>query len=67
VAAGVGVTRLMLSSRSLRDGGVVFVPLADDEASVVLAWREDASNPVLPAFRGVVHDAAWTIDVAAIG
>ena len=28
VAAGVGVTRLPLSSRSLRDGGVTFVPLA---------------------------------------
>ena len=29
VAAGVGVTRLPLSSRSLRDGGVVFVPLRE--------------------------------------
>ena len=31
VAAGVGVTRLPLSSRSLRDGGVVFVPLRGEE------------------------------------
>jgi DNA-binding transcriptional LysR family regulator len=67
VAAGVGVTRLMLSSRSLRDGGVVFVPLAGDEACVVLVWREDAPNPVLPAFREVVHEVARTIDVAAAG
>jgi DNA-binding transcriptional LysR family regulator len=67
VAAGVGVTRLMLSSRSLRDGGVVFVPLAGDEACVVLMWREDAPNPVLPALRVVVHEVARTIDVAAAG
>jgi DNA-binding transcriptional LysR family regulator len=62
VAAGVGVTRLMLSSRSLRDGGVVFVPLADDEALVVLVWREETPNPVLPALRAVVHEVARTID-----
>jgi DNA-binding transcriptional LysR family regulator len=67
VAAGVGVTRLMLSSRSLRDGGVVFVPLAGDEAYVVLVWREDAPNPILPALRDVVHEVARTIDVAAAG
>jgi DNA-binding transcriptional LysR family regulator len=67
VAAGVGVTRLMLSSRSMRDGGVVFVPLAGDEALVVLVWREDAPNPVLPALREVVHEVARTIDVAPAG
>ena len=67
VAAGVGVTRLTLSSRSLRDGGVVFVPLAGEEADVVLVWREDAPNPVLPALREVVHEVARTIDVAAAG
>ena len=67
VAAGVGVTPLMLSSRSLRDGGVVFVPLAGDEADVVLVWREDAPNPALPAFRTLVHEVARTIDVAAAG
>jgi DNA-binding transcriptional LysR family regulator len=67
VAAGVGVTRLMLSSRSLRDGGVVFVPLAGDEACVVLVWREDAPNPILPALREVVHEVARTIDAAPAG
>jgi DNA-binding transcriptional LysR family regulator len=67
VAAGVGVTRLMLSSRSLRDGGVVFVPLAGEEADVVLVWREDAPNPVLPALREVVHEVARTIDVDPAG
>jgi DNA-binding transcriptional LysR family regulator len=67
VAAGVGVTRLTLSSRSLRDGGVVFVPLVGDEACVVLVWREDAPNPVLPALREVVHEVARTIDLEAAG
>jgi DNA-binding transcriptional LysR family regulator len=67
VAAGVGVTRLMLSSRSLRDGGVVFVPLAGDEADVVLLWREDAPNPVLPALREVVREVARTIDMTVAG
>ena len=34
VAAGVGVTRLPVSSQSLRRGGVVFVPLEGEEAEV---------------------------------
>ena len=67
VAAGVGVTRLTLSSRSLRDGGVAFVPLAGDEALVVLARRPDASNPALPALREIVHEVARTIDLAEAG
>jgi DNA-binding transcriptional LysR family regulator len=58
VAAGVGVTRLPLSSRSLRDGGVTFVPLAGEEALVVLTWRPDASSPLLPALRAVVRAVA---------
>jgi DNA-binding transcriptional LysR family regulator len=67
VAAGVGVTRLPLSSRSLRDSGVAFVPLAGDEAEVVLAWRPGASNPALPLLRAVVHDVARTTDLTAAG
>jgi DNA-binding transcriptional LysR family regulator len=67
VAAGVGVTRLPLSSRSLRDGGVAFVPLAGDEALVVLVTRPDAGNPALPALRAVVREVARTIDVAGAG
>jgi DNA-binding transcriptional LysR family regulator len=58
VAAGVGVTRLSLSARSLRDGGVAFVPLAGEEAVVVLVWRPDAANPALPALRAVVRSVA---------
>ena len=67
VAAGVGVTRLPLSARSLRDSGVAFVPLVGDEAEVVLAWRPDAGNPALPALREVVHEVARTTDLAAAG
>ena len=67
VAAGVGVTRLPLSARSLRDSGVAFVPLVGDEAEVVLAWRPDAGNPALPALRAVVHDVARTTDLTAAG
>jgi len=67
VAAGVGVTRLTLSSRSLRDSGVAFVPLAGDETFVVLVWRADALNPALPALRDVVREVARTIDLAVAG
>ena len=58
VAAGVGVTRLTLSSRSLRDGGVTFVPIPGDEAALMLVWRPGAQNPALPALRAVVRDLA---------
>jgi DNA-binding transcriptional LysR family regulator len=68
VAAGVGVTRLPLSSRSLRDSGVAFVPLTDqDDACVELVWRPDTPNPALPALREVVHEVARTLDLAAAG
>jgi DNA-binding transcriptional LysR family regulator len=67
VAAGVGVTRLPLSSRSLRDSGVAFVPLAGDEAEVVLAWRPGASNPALASLREVVRELARTTDLTAAG
>lgn len=67
VAAGVGVTRLPLSARSLRDSGVVFVPLAGDEAAVVFLSRADAPNPALPALRDVVREVARTAGITAAG
>lgn len=67
VAAGVGVTRLTLSARTLRDSGVVFVPLVDDEALVVVVWRPDARHPALPALRAVVRDIARSTDLTAAG
>jgi DNA-binding transcriptional LysR family regulator len=68
VAAGVGVTRLPLSSQSLRDGGVAFVPFTDHEdACVELVWRTDAAHPALPALRAVVHEVAGSLDLAVAG
>ncbi len=54
VAAGVGVTRLPLSSRYLRVDGVVFVPLTGERVKVVLLTRPDAANPALRALRETV-------------
>jgi molybdate transport repressor ModE-like protein len=56
VAAGVGVTRLPMSSRSLRHGGVTFVPLQDDDAAVVLVTHPDASNPALSSLREILDE-----------
>jgi DNA-binding transcriptional LysR family regulator len=67
VAAGVGVTRLTLSSRSLRDTGVVFVPLAGDEAQVVIAWRRESAPPTLEPFAAVVREVARELDPVAAG
>jgi DNA-binding transcriptional LysR family regulator len=51
VAAGVGVTRLPLSSRNLRVDGVTFVPLTDERAQISLLTRPDARNPALRTLR----------------
>ena len=56
VAAGVGVTRLPLSSRNLRMDGVAFVPLTDERAQVVLPTRPGARNPALHALRKILRD-----------
>ena len=61
VAAGVGVTRLPLSSRSLRDGGVVFVALADETAAIALVTNQARPrDPALTALREVLR--SLTID-----
>ncbi len=57
VAAGVGITRLAASARSLRNGGVRFVPLADERAGIVLLTRLGAQHPALGMFRDTVHEA----------
>lgn len=67
VAAGVGVTRLPLSARTLRDTGVVFVPLRDDHADVVVAWIDDRPRPAVEALRNVLHAAARESDLLAAG
>jgi DNA-binding transcriptional LysR family regulator len=67
VAAGVGVTRLPISSRTLRHGGVVFVPLAGDETQVVVAWNPNRVAPALASLRAVVADVAPGIDPLTAG
>jgi DNA-binding transcriptional LysR family regulator len=67
VAADVGVTRLPLSARSLRDTGVAFVPLAGDSATVVLVTRPDARGTAIETLGEVVRDVAARLDPAAAG
>jgi DNA-binding transcriptional LysR family regulator len=67
VAAGVGVTRLPVSSRTLRDSGVAFVPLAGDDAQVVLAWRPETVAPALARFSTIVREVALELDPIAAG
>jgi len=67
VAAGVGVTRLAASARSLRRTGVVFVPLIGDHADTVAAWRPDTTRPAVHNLLAVVTDLAATTDLPQAG
>lgn len=67
VAAGVGVTRLPLSARSLRDTGVAFVPLSGESADVVVAWIDDRPNPGVDALRALIRSLARETDLLAAG
>lgn len=67
VAAGVGVTRLPLSARSLRDTGVAFVPLRGESADVVVAWIDDRANPGVDALRDLIRALARETDLLAAG
>jgi DNA-binding transcriptional LysR family regulator len=67
VAGGVGVTRLAQSARSLRDGGVVFVPLRGESASTVIAWRPAPSRPALSHLLEVVAEVASRTDLTRAG
>jgi len=67
VAAGVGVTRLPLSARSMRGSGVAFVPLAGDVAYVALAWRPESAPPALAPFAAVVRESARGLDPRTAG
>jgi DNA-binding transcriptional LysR family regulator len=58
VAAGVGITRLAASSRSLRPGDVDYVPLEGERASTVLLTRRSHRHPALGALR---HAAAAVV------
>ncbi|MDX3075752.1 LysR family transcriptional regulator [Streptomyces sp. NPDC088354] len=67
VAAGVGVTRLPRSARSLRRTGVVFVPLTGEFAPTVMVWRPDDTSPALHRLLDVVSDAAQAADLTEAG
>jgi DNA-binding transcriptional LysR family regulator len=56
VAAGVGVTRLAESARSLARTGVVFVPLAGDQAKTVVVWLPGNEKPALGRLVEVVTE-----------
>ncbi|MDG4825891.1 LysR family transcriptional regulator [Asanoa sp. WMMD1127] len=67
VAAGVGISRLGWSARHLRRTGVVFVPLAGEEAPTEMVWRPDNDNPALPRLVDVVTELAASTDLTAAG
>jgi DNA-binding transcriptional LysR family regulator len=67
VAAGVGVTRLTLSARTLRASGVRFVPLDDDEVEVVLMTRSGPRRPAVERFAEVLRELAATTDLTQSG
>ncbi|GAB3865468.1 LysR family transcriptional regulator [Micromonospora andamanensis] len=67
VAAGVGVTRLARSARSIRRTGVVFVPLADDHAETVVAWMPTRRGPALRNLLDVTATLTGTADLTSEG
>ena len=67
VAAGVGVTRLPVSARTLRDSGISFVPLVGETADVVLLMRATSRPATLARLTEVVHELAATTDLTAAG
>jgi DNA-binding transcriptional LysR family regulator len=58
VAAGVGISLVPESVRSLVRAGVTYRPLADNAPRVELAvaWRTDDPSPVLAAFLALIRD-----------
>lgn len=57
VAAGVGITRLAASARSLRSGGVTFIKLEDERAVTVLLTRPEHANPAVEHLRAITSEA----------
>jgi DNA-binding transcriptional LysR family regulator len=67
VAAGVGVTRLARSARSIRRTGVTFVPLTGEHADTVIAWHPARDDPLHRDLRALVADLATTTDLTSGG
>jgi len=67
VAAGVGVTRLAASARTLRSSGVVFVRLVDEVTETVVTWRPDRETALVRNVLAVVDELARTSDLTQAG
>ncbi|MFG2682116.1 LysR family transcriptional regulator [Streptomyces sp. NPDC048392] len=67
VAAGLGVTRLVRSSLTIRDTGVVFVPLKDAYAHTEMVWLPGNTSPALHRLVDVVAELASNVDLTAGG
>ncbi|WP_307871916.1 LysR family transcriptional regulator [Micromonospora sp. U21] len=67
VAAGIGVTRLARSARSLRRTGVVFVPLTGAVARTEVVWLSGNTSPALHRLLDVVTELAATTDLTETG
>jgi DNA-binding transcriptional LysR family regulator len=67
VAAGVGVTRLPMSARTLRDTGVTFVPLRGEYADVVVAWIDDRPRPGVRLLIDVIRRTAKESNLLSAG
>ncbi|MEU6410007.1 LysR family transcriptional regulator [Microbispora sp. NPDC046933] len=67
VAAGVGVTRLARSAHSLRRTGVVFVPLAGEQAKTVMAWHPARDRQAVRNLLDVAAELAASTDLTEAG
>ncbi|SCF06100.1 transcriptional regulator, LysR family [Micromonospora coriariae] len=67
VAAGIGVTRLARSARSLRRTGVVFVPLTGAVARTEMVWLSGNTSPALHRLLDVVTELAAKTDLTETG
>jgi DNA-binding transcriptional LysR family regulator len=67
VAAGVGVTRLARSASSIRRTGVVFIPIAGEQAETVVAWQPARGGPLQRNLLDVAAGLARAADLTRWG
>lgn len=63
VAAGMGLSLVPASMRTVRWKGIVYRPVEDQMppvADLAVAWRRDEASPVVQAFLGVVREITRT-------
>jgi DNA-binding transcriptional LysR family regulator len=58
VAAGLGVSILVRSYRSLRGGDVVFVPIRGERSTLYVAWRSDRPSAARDNFLSIARRIA---------